>query len=127
MFLRSDASSARAGSAASPSKSDNPMTIGRMEPPRSFVAAAGRPYDGVGRRSRASPCATERRNLPRRFAVSDRISPRARTIFRACLVVLVVILALPYLIAPFYRFVDPVSTLMLWRWATGARVERTWT
>ena len=30
---------------------------------------------------------------------------------------------LPYLIAPLYRFVDPVSTLMLWRWATGARVE----
>jgi monofunctional biosynthetic peptidoglycan transglycosylase len=59
--------------------------------------------------------------------VSDRISPRTRTIFRACLIVLVVIVALPYLIAPFYRFVDPVSTLMLWRWATGARVERTWT
>ena len=37
------------------------------------------------------------------------------------------VIALPYLIAPFYRFVDPVSTLMLWRWATGARVERAWT
>jgi monofunctional glycosyltransferase len=36
----------------------------------------------------------------------------------------VVLLALPYLIAPFYRFVDPVSTPMLWRWATGARVVR---
>jgi monofunctional glycosyltransferase len=55
------------------------------------------------------------------------MSPRARRIFRACLVVVVVIVALPYLIAPFYRFVDPVSTLMLWRWATGARVERSWT
>jgi monofunctional biosynthetic peptidoglycan transglycosylase len=30
---------------------------------------------------------------------------------------------LPYLLAPLYRVVDPVSTLMLWRWATGARVE----
>jgi len=30
----------------------------------------------------------------------------------------------PYAIAPFYRFIDPVSTLMLWRFATGARVER---
>jgi monofunctional biosynthetic peptidoglycan transglycosylase len=59
--------------------------------------------------------------------VSERISPRVRTFFRACLVVLLVIIALPYLIAPFYRFVDPVSTLMVWRWATGARVERTWT
>jgi monofunctional biosynthetic peptidoglycan transglycosylase len=33
-------------------------------------------------------------------------------------------LFLPYLIAPFYRFVQPVSTPMLWRWVTGARVER---
>ena len=31
---------------------------------------------------------------------------------------------LPYLIVPFYRFVQPVSTPMLWRWLTGARVER---
>ena len=46
---------------------------------------------------------------------------------RACLIVLVVIIALPYLIVLFYRFFNPVSTLMLWRWATGARVERTWT
>jgi monofunctional biosynthetic peptidoglycan transglycosylase len=36
-----------------------------------------------------------------------------------------VLLILPYVIAPFYRVVDPVSTLMLWRWATRARVERT--
>jgi len=27
-------------------------------------------------------------------------------------------------IAPFYRFVDPVSMPMLWRWARGKRVER---
>ncbi len=41
--------------------------------------------------------------------------------------VAVALIALPYLIAPLYRFVDPVSTLMLWRWATAKRVERTWT
>ena len=34
--------------------------------------------------------------------------------------------AAPYVIAPFYRFVDPVSMPMLWRWAIGARVERVW-
>jgi monofunctional glycosyltransferase len=34
------------------------------------------------------------------------------------------IVLLPYLIAPFYRFVEPVSTMMLWRRLTGARVER---
>lgn len=39
-------------------------------------------------------------------------------------VIIVIALALPYLIAPLYRFVAPVSTPMLWRWATGRRVER---
>ena len=32
--------------------------------------------------------------------------------------------ALPYLIAPLYRLIDPVSTLMLSRWLTGRHVER---
>jgi monofunctional glycosyltransferase len=39
-------------------------------------------------------------------------------------VVVLVVLLLPYLLVPLYRVVNPVSTLMLWRWATGARVER---
>jgi monofunctional biosynthetic peptidoglycan transglycosylase len=34
------------------------------------------------------------------------------------------LLLLPYLLVPLYRVVNPVSTLMLWRWARGARVER---
>jgi monofunctional glycosyltransferase len=38
--------------------------------------------------------------------------------------VIVVVVALPYVIAPFYRFIDPVSTTMLWRFVTGERVER---
>jgi monofunctional biosynthetic peptidoglycan transglycosylase len=42
------------------------------------------------------------------------------------LIVLIAVLLLPYLIAPLYRFVNPPSTLMLWRFMTGARVERTW-
>jgi monofunctional biosynthetic peptidoglycan transglycosylase len=37
---------------------------------------------------------------------------------------IVVAALLPYMIVPFYRFVQPVSTPMLWRWLTGARVER---
>ena len=36
----------------------------------------------------------------------------------------VVLVLVPYAIAPFYRFIDPVSMPMLWRFATGARVER---
>ena len=37
------------------------------------------------------------------------------------------LLALPYLITPFYLFGRPVSTPMLERWITGMRVERIWT
>ena len=34
-------------------------------------------------------------------------------------------LLLPYLLAPLYRVIDPVSTPMMARWLTGKRVERT--
>jgi monofunctional biosynthetic peptidoglycan transglycosylase len=35
-----------------------------------------------------------------------------------------VLVLAPYAITPLYRFIDPISTPMLWRYATGARVER---
>ncbi len=41
-----------------------------------------------------------------------------------CAAIVIALVAAPYLIAPFYRSIDPVSTPMLWRWATGQRVER---
>jgi monofunctional glycosyltransferase len=44
---------------------------------------------------------------------------------RIAIVVVVVVLLIPYALVPLYRVVDPVSTLMLWRRVTGARVERT--
>jgi monofunctional glycosyltransferase len=44
--------------------------------------------------------------------------------FLALALIVIVLLALPYLIVPLYRFVQPVSTPMLWRWATGKRVDR---
>jgi monofunctional biosynthetic peptidoglycan transglycosylase len=47
-----------------------------------------------------------------------------RRVFLVLAAIVVLLLALPYLIAPLYRFVEPVSTPMLWRWATGRRVER---
>jgi monofunctional glycosyltransferase len=47
-----------------------------------------------------------------------------RRAFLVFAVIVVVLLALPYLIAPLYRFVDPVSMPMLWRWATRRTVER---
>ena len=46
-----------------------------------------------------------------------------RIAVRVAIVVLVLLL-IPYAVAPVYRFVDPVSTPMLWRRLTGARVER---
>ncbi len=57
--------------------------------------------------------------------LSQRISPshwpRA---LRFVLIGVVVLLLIPYALAPLYRVVNPVSTLMLWRWARGARVDR---
>jgi monofunctional biosynthetic peptidoglycan transglycosylase len=52
--------------------------------------------------------------------------PSLRRIAIGVAAVVIVFLAAPYLIAPLYRFVDPVSMPMLWRWAIGARVERVW-
>jgi monofunctional biosynthetic peptidoglycan transglycosylase len=49
--------------------------------------------------------------------------PWRRLAVRGVVVVLVLLL-IPYAVAPLYRVVDPVSTPMLWRWLTGARVER---
>jgi hypothetical protein len=49
---------------------------------------------------------------------------RARPVVRVLAVGCAILLILPYLLTPLYRVANPVSTLMLWRWATGARVER---
>ena len=45
-------------------------------------------------------------------------------ILRGLIAATIAILLLPYALVPLYRVVDPVSTLMLWRWVTGSRVER---
>jgi monofunctional biosynthetic peptidoglycan transglycosylase len=49
----------------------------------------------------------------------------AYRIVRGLLVFVLAALLLPYVLAPLYRIFNPVSTAMLWRWMTGARVERT--
>lgn len=43
---------------------------------------------------------------------------------RWLIAILLLLLTLPYLLAPVYAVVNPVSTPMLWRWATGRPVER---
>jgi monofunctional biosynthetic peptidoglycan transglycosylase len=50
-----------------------------------------------------------------------------RAMLRWAAIVLAFVILLPYAVAPLYRFINPVSTLMLWRWMTGERVERQWT
>jgi monofunctional biosynthetic peptidoglycan transglycosylase len=45
---------------------------------------------------------------------------------RVALIFVLIVLVLPYLLAPLYRFVDPPSTLMLWRRITFAPVQQTW-
>ncbi|MPZ59218.1 MAG: monofunctional biosynthetic peptidoglycan transglycosylase [Rhizobiales bacterium] len=50
---------------------------------------------------------------------------RALTVLRILAVAVSLFLLLPYLITPLYWLIDPVSTLMLSRWLTGQRVERT--
>lgn len=54
--------------------------------------------------------------------------PKGRfgSILRAAAIAIAVLVVLPYVIAPFYRFIKPVSTLMLWHRLTGQRVERHW-
>ena len=47
-------------------------------------------------------------------------------IVRYLLLVLLIVLSLPYVVAPFYRVGHPVSTLMAWRWLKGAPVSRQW-
>jgi monofunctional glycosyltransferase len=47
-----------------------------------------------------------------------------RRLVRTLIILALAVLLIPYAIAPLYRFVDPVSTPMLWRWASGKRVER---
>jgi monofunctional glycosyltransferase len=52
-------------------------------------------------------------------------SPLRRSVLFLVTVLAILLLA-PYAIAPLYRFVDPVSMPMLWRFATGAPVDRHW-
>jgi len=63
--------------------------------------------------------------LPARAAALNQKSSHLR-IARNLLLILLVVLLLPYLLAPFYRAGHPVSALMAWRWLKGAPVSRQW-
>lgn len=59
------------------------------------------------------------------IGVSRRRSGPLRRLVRGVLAVIIVLVLLPYAIAPLYLFATPVSTPMLWRWMTGSPVVRT--
>jgi hypothetical protein len=40
-------------------------------------------------------------------------------LLRAAILVAGVFILLPYALVPLYRFVNPVSTPMVWRWVSG--------
>lgn len=45
---------------------------------------------------------------------------------RRLILIGILLVLIPYLLTPLYATGQPVSTLMIWRWITGAPVERTW-
>lgn len=49
-----------------------------------------------------------------------------RSLLSRLIRVALAIALLPVILVPVYFVIPPVSTLMLWRWATFQRVERTW-
>jgi monofunctional biosynthetic peptidoglycan transglycosylase len=51
---------------------------------------------------------------------------RFRSVIRAAVTVVLLILLLPFVLTLVYGAAAPVSTAMLWRWAKGERVERIW-
>jgi monofunctional glycosyltransferase len=66
------------------------------------------------------------RSVAKPAAAAPKASPRPLWRWlRIALIVVILVLLIPYALVPFYRFVDPPSTLMLWRHLTGHRVERT--
>ncbi len=66
------------------------------------------------------------RRLPQRARLQAVWRSRGfRRVITGCAIAIAGLLIAPYVIAPFYRVIDPVSTPMLWRWAMGARVQHT--
>jgi monofunctional glycosyltransferase len=59
-------------------------------------------------------------------AMSAPARSRALRIVTWAVAIVIAILLVPYVLAPFYRFGHPVSALMLERRLAGARVERIW-
>lgn len=53
-----------------------------------------------------------------------RTALKTSRLLQAAILAVGLFILLPYLLVPLYRVVNPVSTLMVWRWVTGQPVER---
>ena len=49
-----------------------------------------------------------------------------RKILTTLALIVAVLVLLPYVVTPLYAVVRPVSTVMLWRWVGGERMQRIW-
>jgi len=64
--------------------------------------------------------------LPQQTVPRGSLKRAIRTGFIIVAIIVFLVVLLPYALAPLYRVIDPVSTLMLWRWERGAPVESAW-
>lgn len=69
---------------------------------------------------------TANMETPARPRFRDRLRTWAPRIWRIAWRAAVVLVAIPLILTPVYRFVPPVSTLMVWSAFTGDGVDRTW-
>ncbi len=71
---------------------------------------------------------SRKRHSPRKMTAVRGVLrlPRVPRPLRVLLFAVLLVLAVPYAIAPFYAFGQPVSTEMLWRRMNGKRVARSW-
>lgn len=88
-------------------------------------ATYGFPPGGRELERSGNPGYGERGPVPYVAVSVSRVAQPLRVV-RSLLLIVVIALALPYVLVPFYGSGHPVSTLMLWRRLTGAPVQRTW-
>jgi monofunctional glycosyltransferase len=96
-----------------------------------MAPASSIPGPGSRRLKTAGKSRDYQRDIIQRRAFSARarlLEPEAPDlrVVRNLMLMLLGALLLPYLLAPLYRGGHPVSTLMAWRWLTGAPVSRQW-
>jgi monofunctional glycosyltransferase len=90
-----------------------------------FQEGDAKSHESNADESRAHPDSVESGEaLGRKPRVRLALPRGLRRLLVALGIILLILVALPYLLVPLYRFGHPVSLPMLWRSLTGSRVER---